>query len=145
MNPERMAARGLDVTHALAGTLRGVRLAFNKKASDAPHRSYANVMYCPDSLVEGVLYGLSGPDEIFKMDPFEGTPRLYSRDLFPIETAEGVIYAWVYVANKAMHDDSLKPEQLYLDHLLAGKPYLTESYYASLLTVECIEGGEPRW
>ena len=144
MNPDRMAARGLSVLRALAGRLDDVSLAFNKRAADAPHRSYANVVYAPGDQVEGVLYQLACPHEISKMDPFEGTPRLYSRELFSIGTAEGVLQAWVYVANRAMITEGILPERWYLDHLLAGRRFLSETYWNRLQQTPCQEGGEPR-
>lgn len=144
MDAERMAGRGLQVERALAGQLPKMKLVFNKKAYDAPYRSYANVAYWPASTVEGVLYQLSQTDEIVKMDPFEGTPRLYSREIFAVDTLEGPIHAWVYIANRALLDNSLKPERWYLNHLLAGEGYLSPEYVQMLQKVECLEGGEPR-
>ncbi len=139
MNAERMAARGLSVERALSGTINDLALAFNKLAADAPHRSYANVIYAPEQQVEGVLYELSHRTEIFKMDPFEGAPRLYSREVYWVNTAEGPIAAWVYVANRAMLRDGMMPERWYLEHLLAGKAYLSEDYYQQLTQVSCVD------
>lgn len=144
MDAERMAGRGLVVQRALSGQLPRMRLVFNKQAYDAPHRSYANVSFCSNGVVEGVLYQLGQANEITKMDPFEGTPRLYSRELFAINTVEGDIHAWVYVANKALLNDNLKPERWYLNHLLAGERFLSADYFAQLAKVDCLEGGEPR-
>jgi len=144
MDAERMAGRGLVVQRALAGQLSRMRLVFNKQAFDAPYRSYANVAYCPNNIVEGVLYQLSEAEEITKMDPFEGTPRLYSRELFAVNTAEGVIHAWVYIANRALLNENLKPERWYLNHLLAGERFMSQEYFVKLKQVDCLEGGEPR-
>lgn len=139
MNAERMIARGLRFERALSGCIHGLGLAFNKRCALEPHRSYANVVYAPNSRVEGVLYQLSEHGEIFKMDPFEGSPRLYSRDIYWVDTAEGPIAAWVYVANQAMISAGLKPERWYLEHLLAGQPYLTPTYYQTLTLTVCID------
>ena len=139
MNADRMAARGLSVERALSGTIDNLGLAFNKLAADAPHRSYANVIYAPQQRVEGVLYELSQTSEIFKMDPFEGAPRLYSREIYSVITVEGPIAAWVYVANRAMLKEGLMPERWYLEHLLAGKDYLSDDYYQKLTRVPCVD------
>ncbi|WP_439133698.1 gamma-glutamylcyclotransferase family protein [Pseudomaricurvus sp.] len=139
MNANRMIERGLRFERALSGKIQGLGLAFNKRAADAPHRSYANVVYAPDGCVEGVLYQLKELDEIIKMDPFEGSPRLYSREIYLVHTDEGPIPAWVYIANRAMISDDLKPERWYLEHLLAGKPYLTEGYYDVLAQTQCLD------
>ena len=136
MNSARMKERGLAFTDSLKGVMKGYRLAFNKKAWDHPARSYANIVYDPASLVEGVLYELTDEHQIQLMDPFEGAPRLYSRDIFSIETTKGAIHSWVYVANKAMIADGLKPDRWYLDHLLEGKSLLSPEYYQALTQVE---------
>lgn len=139
MNADRMIERGLKFHRALAGSVDHLALAFNKLAADAPHRSYANVVYARNQRVEGVLYQLTHVDEIFKMDPFEGAPRLYSREVYAVSTAEGPIPAWVYVANKAMLKEGMMPERWYLEHLLAGKSYLSDDYYQQLTQVACVD------
>ncbi len=139
MNANRMIERGLGFERALSGAIDHLALAFNKLAADAPHRSYANVVYAPHQRVEGVLYQLTHSDEIFKMDPFEGAPRLYSREVYSVITEEGPISAWVYVANKAMLKEGLMPERWYLEHLLAGKSYLSDDYYHRLTQVACVD------
>ncbi|MFC3151159.1 gamma-glutamylcyclotransferase family protein [Litoribrevibacter euphylliae] len=136
MNKERMAVRGLSFSNPVKGVMRGYRLAFNKKAWDHPARSYANIVFDPASHVEGVLYRLDDEHQIQKMDPFEGAPRLYSREIFHVETQQGLIPSWVYIANKATISDGLKPDQWYLEHLLAGREHLSESYYQKLTLVE---------
>ncbi len=139
MNPERMSVRGLEYSKPIRGWMQGYRLAFNKKAWDHPSRSYANIVFDPNSMVEGVLYPLEDTQQIAKMDPFEGTPRLYSREIFDIETDEGVISSWVYIANKATISDQLKPDRWYLEHLLAGKEFLSEDYFRRLTQVSTNE------
>ena len=139
MNADRMIERGLRFSRALSGSLEHLALAFNKLAADAPHRSYANVVYARNQVVEGVLYQLDHVDEIYKMDPFEGAPRLYSREIYSVSTDEGMIPAWVYVANRAMIRDGMKPERWYLNHLLAGKAFLSDDYYQELQQVVCLD------
>ena len=143
MNAARMAQRGLDVQRALAGQLTSMQLLFNKRAYDEQPRAqgdvaYANIGYAPGRQVEGVLYQLSDVEEISKMDPFEGTPRFYSRELFAVQTLEGPIQAWVYVANRALLVDGLRPERWYLEHLLAGEAWLSEAYVERLQRVVCV-------
>ncbi len=145
MNPQRMRARQLQFQRVLPGRLAGVALAFNKRASDAPNMSYANIVHAPQGTVEGVLYELSSAREIAKMDPFEGTPRFYSREIYSVATAEGDIPAWVYVANRAMITDDLLPARWYVEHLLAGREFLSESYYRDLLQTPCREEVEAAW
>ncbi|WP_330114159.1 gamma-glutamylcyclotransferase family protein [Pseudomonas sp. JS3066] len=135
MNPARMRSRGLAFSEALAGRLEGYTLCFNKRAHDRPGRSYANIRYQRGGVVEGVLYRLEHEDEIWKMDPFEGTPIFYSRERMPVVTAGGVQPAWVYVANPSMREDGLWPTRSYLEHLLAGREFLTPAYWEDLAAV----------
>jgi cation transport regulator ChaC len=133
MNPARMQARGVQVSEAVAGRLSGYALCFDKRAVDRdPGRAYANIRYQRDGVVEGVLYRLAEPDEIAKLDPFEGTPIYYSRERLPIVTAHGVQPAWVYIANPAFRQDGLLPSADYLAHLLLGRAFLSETYWSAL-------------
>jgi len=133
MNPLRMRTRGLSFSEALAGHLPGYELCFNKRAHDRPDTAYANIRYCQGSMVEGVLYRLDDPAEISKMDPFEGTPIFYSRERMPVLTAQGMLPGWVYVANPAWRSEGLRPTRDYLEHLLAGREHLSESYWQALV------------
>lgn len=137
MNGARMQQRGMQVVAARPGWMRNVRLVFNKRAADQDGIAYANIAYAPGDRVEGVLYELANPDEIVRMDPFEGAPRRYSRDMFPIETPGNLQQAaWVYVANRAMIQEGLRPAAWYLAHLLEGREHLSEAYFQRLLAVE---------
>ncbi len=137
MNPARMQARGLVVEHAMAGQLAGFELCFNKRAMDRPGCAYANIRHSRGGRVEGVLYRLTDPHEIVKLDPFEGTPVYYSRERLPIQTDSGIQPAWVYIANSAFRQDGLLPARDYLAHLLAGRAYLSEAYWSALAAWPC--------
>lgn len=145
MNPERMAQRGLDVVEAMSGKLENMALRFNKRARRTPDCACANVGWSPGSVVEGVLYRLADEKQIERLDPFEGTPRYYSRERFPILTAQGVIPGWVYVANPANIDNSILPHRWYLNHLLAGRPFLSEEYFHFLQQVVCHDENGQGW
>ena len=132
MNPDRMSERDLNVVDKCAGSICDLTLKFDKK--DGPTYGHASVHVSRNSTVEGVLYQLQDTDEIKKLDVYEATPYLYSRELMAVNCSWGVIYAWVYIANSAALGEKLKPEQWYLNHLLAGKPWLSESYYQYLLS-----------
>jgi gamma-glutamylcyclotransferase (GGCT)/AIG2-like uncharacterized protein YtfP len=140
MNVDRMRERGMQFEVALDGQLHGFRLEFRKTSVKHPGVGHANVAYAPGSTVEGVLYRLSGADEIARMDPFESAPVNYSREVVQIVTPEGVLSSWTYFANPAVLKPGLKPPRSYLEHLLAGKPFLSEAYYRMLQSVDCLEG-----
>lgn len=139
MNPERVRERGIVFGAALGARLDGYRLAFNKSSSRHPGVGHANIVFDPEAVVEGVLYWLDGPAEIQKMDSFESTPINYSRDIIEVATEHGVESTWTYFANPAVLAADLKPPRAYLNHLLAGREYLSPAYYAALAGWECEE------
>lgn len=137
MNLARMHDRGMQVVDVRPGLMRNFRLVFNKCAVGEDGLAHANIAYAPGDRVEGVLYELVDVGEIRRMDPYEGAPRLYSRDVFPIEIDAGAHQpAWVYVANRAVILEGLRPAAWYLAHLLEGRPHLSDAYYRWLQTVE---------
>lgn len=139
MNPDRMRSRGLSFSESLSGQLPGYELCFNKRAHDRAGTAYANIRHRQGAVVEGVIYRLDGADEIFKMDPFEGTPVLYSRERMPILTSQGVLPGWVYIANPAWRSEGLRPTRAYLEHLLAGRDYLSQGYWQTIASTEVHE------
>lgn len=141
MNPARMRARGLEFTQYYPGILEGYELCFNKRAHNKHGVAYANVRRAPEQRVEGVLYTLEA--SISVMDPFEGTPVRYSRELFPIATGLGVTWAWVYVANRAFVADALSVEENYLNHLLSAGDLLSAPYRQRLATLAPVLPSEP--
>jgi gamma-glutamylcyclotransferase (GGCT)/AIG2-like uncharacterized protein YtfP len=139
MNVDRMRERGMRFEAAVDGRLHGVRLQFDKTSRRHPGVGHANVVYAPGSTVEGVLYVLSSVDEIARMDPFESAPVNYSREVVQVVTPTGVLSSWTYFANPAVLQPGLKPPRSYLEHLLAGKPFLSASYYQMLQSWDCLE------
>jgi hypothetical protein len=133
MNGARVLQRGLRTVGAAAGQLDGFALAFNKMSREHVGVGHANVVYTRGSQTEGVLYELAHRDEIYKMDPFERAPWNYGRDVVQIQHATGVTWAWTYFANPAVVRVGLKPPLEYLDHLLAGREFLSDEYVAWLL------------
>jgi gamma-glutamylcyclotransferase (GGCT)/AIG2-like uncharacterized protein YtfP len=140
MNMDRMRERGMRFERALDGQLHGFELEFRKTSRKHPGVGHANVSYAPGVTVEGVLYLLSSPDEIARMDPFERAPINYSREVVQVVTPVGTLSSWIYFANPAVLQQGLKPPRSYLDHLLAGKPFLSTAYYRKLQSWDCLEG-----
>lgn len=139
MNPQRVADRGLRVRQARAGKLENMALRFNKRSRHNMQWGCANVAWCPGASVEGVLYSLVDSEQITRMDPFEGAPRYYSRERFAIHCEDQIVDAWVYIANPAVIDNSLKPLRWYLGQLLEGKAYLSLEYQQHLQQIECLD------
>ena len=145
MNPERMKERmGEEITQtAQVGRLADYRMKFNKRS-----RKYgvaANVVHEKGALTEGVLYRLQSPDQIKQMDPNEGylgpsnDRNQYDRKPLPIRAENDMVDAWVYIATDDFIREGLAPERCYLNHLLAGRRFLSESYVHQLQQITCFE------
>jgi gamma-glutamylcyclotransferase len=141
MNPARVKARGIAYQQLRPGLLGNHQLSFNKRATGKSGVAYANIDYAKGRVVEGVLYQLRFAKDIELMDPFEGHPVRYRREVMPIETGQGDELAWVYLANPAVIASKLLPERAYLNHLLAGKAWYSDDYYQWLSSHDCIESG----
>ncbi len=129
MNPGRVRERGLNVVDVQAASINDLSLRFDKAAREHPGEGHANLVWLRGSTAEGVLYRLVAPVEIEKMDPFETAPRYYSREVITVQTGQGPVQAWTYFANAAVRRDGLLPSRDYLDHLLAGQPWLSPKYF----------------
>lgn len=143
MNVARVEARIGATRRFLAGVLHDHALRFDK-VSRVAGVAHANVSPSPGERVEGALFELHSPGQIRMMDPFEGYPREYQRYRRSIVTAEGIIEAWVYFAAPGTTAPALKPAREYLDHLLAGEPFLSTDYHRRLAQVEAVHGLEDR-
>jgi gamma-glutamylcyclotransferase (GGCT)/AIG2-like uncharacterized protein YtfP len=139
MNLERVRQRGMRFERAMAGRFHGVRLEFHKTSRVHAGVGHASLAFAPGGVVEGVLYELAGADEIFAMDRFESAPVNYSREIVQIQTEEGALAGWTYFANPAVIVPGLKPPRSYLEHLLAGRPFLSDPYFRMLESWECAD------
>ena len=152
MNPARVEERGIRFDHACGARLSGFELAFDKTARHHEGVGHANLLYRPGGVVEGVLYWLSATTEIGKMDPFERAPINYSREVVQVQVAtadlpamtptDGVtvrVSSWTYFANPAVRRPDLRPPRTYMNHLLAGEPFLSSDYLAMLQSWPCEE------
>jgi hypothetical protein len=121
----------------MAARIADLRLVFDKTSREHPEHAHANLEFARGAVTEGVLYELVDPDEILKMDRFERTPINYSREAVTVVTAEGSMVAWTYFANPGVRRSGLRPDRSYLEHLLAGRPYLTDNYFGVLARTMC--------
>jgi hypothetical protein len=136
MNPARMRERGMQFSRARGAKLPGLRLVFDKASKAHPQIGHANLVYDPAATTEGVLYTLVEPAEIARMDPFEHAPINYSRDV--VRILDGTL-GWTYFANPAVRRAGLKPSRSYLNHLLAGKEFLSPDYFQMLYRWDVLE------
>ena len=91
------------------------------------------------SIVEGIIYKVS-EDAIRILDKWEGVPIAYHKKTMLVENInKESVNCIVYIANHSRTNNSLKPEKKYLNHLLAGKEFLSEEYYSELKNTETLD------
>jgi hypothetical protein len=139
MNPARVAARGLRFTDCSSAVLHGARLVFHKSSGGHPGEGHACFAFDRQAILEGVLYRLDSAAEILKMDRFEAAPFNYSRELIVVMSGERPVWTWTYFANPAVIRPNLRPSRAYLEHLLLGRPYLSDPYYRRLAAWPCCD------
>lgn len=139
MDPARVATRGLRFDRACNAVLEGVQLTFDKQSRDHARGGHANLTFDRAARAEGVLYHLAAPDDIARMDIFEAAPVNYSRDIVVVSANGRDVVAWTYFANAAVIRTGLRPERAYLNHLLAGRCYLSREYFQWLSRTPCVD------
>lgn len=142
MDPQQLRNRVGEVPSPRNAQLREYKLVFDKY-SRSRKCGAANVFFTGknEDFVEGLLYSLT--EAQFKiLDEFEGTESknidTYKR--VEIDLACGT-RAFTYIAQGELvlkGATELKPNITYLQHLYAGKPYLSNSYYQQLLSVTVV-------
>jgi len=132
MDVARVRTRAMPFLSVKSARLHGYALVFDKVAQSHAREAHANIQPRVNGLVEGVLYELAEPEAILVMDRFEQTPINYSREVVSVETADGLCHAWTYFANPARRAPGRAPGRAYLQHLLAGEPFVSDTYLAFL-------------
>ena len=140
MNKERMMYRNAEFSEMMKGILKDWKLVFNKINSKKNGAGFANIEPEKDSAVEGIIYKVN-EETLQKLDGFEGVPTgHYFRKTMMVENDKGEFVNCVaYLANSSKISNSLKPEKLYLDHLLEGKEFLSENYFYDLKNTETLD------
>ena len=132
MAPERMTERGITFSQRKHAMLMDYRLEFNKVAFGRPEEGYANIVQFENGIVEGVLYDIQNSD-LSKLDRYEGYPDHYHRVKVKVRLDDRQeVDALAYIAQPDKVRDGLKPSREYLDHLLAARDILSESYNRKL-------------
>jgi len=133
-NPEVMGKKGIPFTSRKRATLEGYRLLFNKKSlrERLPESSgFANITKWTDGVVEGILYEFDS-QYLSLLDESERYPDHYDRIEVEVQTEQGATQCWTYQAQPDKTADGLIPSRNYLNHILAGREFLSEQYYAAL-------------
>lgn len=133
-DPAVMERKGVPFTARRRALLRGYRLLFNKRS----HRErlpdtigFANINEYPESAVEGILYDLA-QEHLPALDRSERCPGHYERIRVAVETELGPEDCWTYKAPLGMLAEGLLPSRNYLNHILAGREFLSQQYLEAL-------------
>ena len=130
--------RKIDFYEKFSGKLDGWEIVFDKVASGKLGTAYSNISPKENSCVEGIVYKIKSEDILNKLDKREGWPEHYEKKYMSVKTTNGFLECLVYVANPNTTQQGLHPERKYLDEILAGREFLSDSYYSELKnTVTC--------
>ena len=124
--------REVNFCEKFSGRLDGWKIVFDKIASGKTGASYSNILPKENACVEGIVYKIKSEDILNKLDRYEGWPKHYEKKHMSVKTANGFLECLVYVANPNQTQNGLKPERKYLDEILAGRKFLSDSYYSEL-------------
>lgn len=131
MNEKRMKERGIRYSKKQKAVLPGCQLVFNKIACYNNNQGYANIQLHPSNNVEGILYNITNED-LLKLDFFEGYPTHYERWEVSVLAGKNQVNAITYIAHPSKTANGLRPTREYLNHLLAGKSFLSKEYFEKL-------------
>ncbi len=139
MDKEQMKKRKANFTEMQKGVIKDWKLVFNKINHNKEGAGYANIIPNTGSIVEGIIYKVD-KDTITILDSYEGVPNHYKQNTMSVENTQNkLINCIVYIANSSKIKNNLKPEKWYLEHLLKGKDFLSESYFSDLKNVETLD------
>lgn len=133
-NPAVMAKKGVEFTSRARGTLSGYRVLFNKLAlrERLPDGiGFANINVDATGTVEGLVYEIVD-DHLVHLDESERYPNHYTRITVTVETESGLQECQTYQAQPDKIADGLVPSRNYLNHILAGRDFLSKQYYEAL-------------
>ena len=133
-NPAVMAKKGVEFTSRVRGTLSGYRLLFNKMALRERLPSgigFANISDDVTGTVEGLVYEIVD-EHLERLDKSERYPDHYTRITVAVETESGLQECQTYQAQPDKTAAGLVPSRNYLNHLLAGRDFLSKQYYEAL-------------
>ena len=124
--------RNVDFYEKFSGKIDGWEIVFDKTASGKPGVAHSNISPKENSCVEGIVYKIKSEDVLSKLDMYEGWPKHYEKKYMSVKTADIFLECLAYVANPNQTQKGLKPEREYLNEILAGKEFLSDSYYFEL-------------
>ena len=133
-NPAVMERKRVEFSSRSRGTLNGYRLLFNKMAlrERLPNGiGFANINLDPAGIVEGVVYEILD-EHSQRLDESERYPDHYGRISVEVETETGLVECQTYQAQPEKVSNGLVPSRNYLNHILAGRDFLSAQYFDAL-------------
>ena len=144
MDIKRLRAREVSPQSRKRAALQAHELKFNKLVSSISLNGYANIVPRVGGIVEGVLCEIT-QSEIEKLDEHEGCfgpsnlRNHYDRMIVRVRLGDGSeTDAETYIAAGGRTRVGLKPSREYLNCCLAGKDFLSDSYYRWLSSFETL-------
>lgn len=118
-------------------SLKGYTLKFHKKSTDGSGKCNAFQTNNSEDRVVGVIFEISKAEKSC-LDNAEGVGKGYTEQMVELESSNGVIKAYMYIANSDAINDTLIPYTWYKDFVVEGaRQYqLPVEYIRSIETVE---------
>lgn len=142
LHPERLGAR--IPTSRLLGVaeLSGYQLLFHKLGADQSAKCNALFSGDPGHILLGALFSMAAHEKPI-LDDIEGAGYVVSEVV--VKHGGTDHSAFMYVAEQAYIDDSLRPYQWYKEFVFLGAKFLDfpEHYVAQLAAVEAVDDGDP--
>lgn len=119
LHPRRLEARIGSVDPIATVELPGWVLRFEKRGGDGS--SKANLHACPGSgfVAQAAVFALS-PDQVSRLDMFEGCGRGYETLTFTIDLQNEQCQAFTYIAPSQWITRNLRPFDWYVDLIVSG-------------------------
>jgi len=119
LHARRMKSRVSTACPLTIGYVEQRQLRFHKRSIDGSAKADAAFTAVPGDRVWGVVYRLS-PDEKPELDKHEFLGVGYDQELVAVNSKNGSIKAWMYVARRNAIDETLKPYSWYCEYIIAG-------------------------
>lgn len=134
MNLERLKSWGVKVENPCSAYLLDYELVFNiVDDTEDPATAFANILPKPTSKVEGILFYTDRASIENQLDEYEGYPEFYIRKkLVCITMNMHKVSALVYSGVASKCSTKVSPSKDHLEHILAGRPYLSPPYFEKL-------------
>lgn len=132
LNIKRAKRWGVKVLDVEAATLQHWQLTFSVINEVKENAGFANIIPRKDANVEGAII-YTDEKSVLSLDEYEDYPIDYLKQQITVQTQSGTsISCFAYVGNPERVRPNLHPKRPYLEHILAGRSFMSDSYYQKL-------------